>query len=169
MSWIAIIDRCPRCGAPRTGAGSPFRCVACNLTLFANPAVGVGCFVRDADGRHLFTVRGKDPGKGLLGLPGGFVDAGESAEDALRREMREEIGGTITDLRYLCSAPNRYDFGGVAYDVLDLFYTAELAPGELVRDPEEIGAIRWLPRASVRVDDIAFPSLRAAWRQFTDG
>ena len=164
MSWLAIIDRCPRCAAPRTGAGSPFRCVACGLTLFGNPAVGVGCFVRDAAGRHLFTVRGKDPGKGLLGLPGGFVDAGESAEEALHREVREEIGGVITGIRYLCSSPNRYLFGGVDYDVLDIFYTAVLADGALNLDPEEIGAVRWLPSAEVRVEDIAFPSMRAAWR-----
>ena len=164
MAWIDVIDRCPRCATPRTGAGSPFRCVACGLTRFANPAVGVGCFVRDAAGRHLFTVRGKDPGKGMLGLPGGFVDAGESAEDALHREVREEIGGAITAVRYLCSSPNRYLYGGVAYDVLDIFFTAELAAGALTLDPEEIGAVRWMPTADVRVDDIAFPSMRAAWR-----
>jgi NAD+ diphosphatase len=164
MSWIAAIDRCPRCGAPRTGAGSPFRCVGCGFTLFCNPAVGVGCFVRDSAGRHLFTVRGKDPGKGMLGLPGGFVDAGESAEEALAREVREEIGGTISAVRYLCSSPNSYVYAGVTYDVLDIFYTADLAPGELVRDPDEIGDIRWLSREQVRIDDIAFPSMRAAWR-----
>jgi len=169
MSWIAAIDRCPRCGAPRTGAGSPFRCIACAFTLFCNPAVGVGCFVRDAQGRHLFTVRAKDPGKGLLGLPGGFVDAGESAELALEREVREEIGGRISAIRYLCSSPNRYAFAGVDYDVLDIFYTAELAAGELRTDADEIGAIRWLTRDEVREADIAFPSMRAAWRVLTAG
>lgn len=168
MGWLAIIDRCPRCGAPRTGSGSPFRCVACGLTLFGGPTVGVGCFVRDAAGRHLFTVRGKDPGKGMLGLPGGFVDAGESAEDALHREVREEIGGAITGIRYLCSSPNRYLFGGVEYDVLDVFYTAELVAGELRLDPDEIGALRWIPATEVRVEDIAFPSMRAAWRVLQD-
>ncbi len=169
MSWLAVIDRCPRCGAPSAATRSPFRCAACALTLFANPAVGVGCFIRDREGRHLFTVRAKDPGKGLLGLPGGFVDAGESAEEALHREAREEIGGQLDAIRYLCSSPNRYLFGGVEYDVLDLFYTAELRPGELVQDPEEIGGMRWLKRSEVRLDDIAFPSMRAAWRQLISG
>ena len=163
MAWVDVIDRCPRCGSPRTGAGSPFRCAACGLTLFANPAVGVGCFVRDAQGRHLFTVRAKDPGKGLLGLPGGFVDAGESAEDALRREAREEVGAAITGIRYLCSSPNRYLFGGVTYDVLDIFFTAELDPSALRLDADEIAGVRWLRAHEVRPEDIAFPSMRAAW------
>ena len=169
MSWLAIIDRCPRCASPRTGAGSPFRCPACALTLFGNPAVGVGCFISDAAGRVLFTVRGKDPGKGMLGLPGGFVDAGESAEDALAREAREEIGGTLTAVRYLCSAPNSYLYGGVTYDVLDLFYAATLVAGDLRLDPEEIGDVRWLDPDAVRVEDIAFPSMRAAWLRYRAG
>jgi len=163
MSWLAVVTCCPRCGAARNGSGSPFRCGSCALTLFANPAVGVGCFISNSAGQVLFTVRGKDPGKGMLGLPGGFVDANESGEDALRRETREEIGGELTAIRYLCSSPNRYRYGEVEYDVLDLFYTAELMPGKLVQDPEEIGGLRWIPRDQVQVEDIAFPSMRAAW------
>lgn len=166
MSWIAVIDRCPRCASPRTGAGNPFRCPACGLTLFANPAVGVGAFIADVRGRVLFTVRAKDPGKGLLGLPGGFVDVGESAEDALRREAREEIGGTLLDIRYLCSSPNRYLFGGVDYDVLDVFFSARLQDGELRADADEIAGMRWLPPHEVREEDIAFPSMRLAWRAY---
>lgn len=164
MAWISIIDRCPRCAAPRSGAASPFICPACGLTLFCNPAVGVGCFVRDAVGRHLFTVRARDPGKGLLGLPGGFVDAGESAEQALRREAREEIGLEITAIRYLCSSPNRYLYRGIEYDVLDLFFTADLVPGEMTLAPDEIGEVRWLAADEVRIEEISFPSMQAAWR-----
>lgn len=166
MSWISVIDRCPRCGAPRTGAGSPFRCPACGLNLFCNPAVGVGAFITDPSGRVLFTVRAKDPGKGSLGLPGGFVDAGESAEDALRREAREEIGGELEAVSYLCSSPNRYLFAGVEYDVLDLFFAARLRPGALRTDADEVAGLRWLTPAEVREEDIAFPSMRAAWRAF---
>jgi ADP-ribose pyrophosphatase YjhB (NUDIX family) len=169
MSWLTIIDRCPRCGAPRTGSGSPFRCPACALTLFANPAVGVGAFIADAQGRILFTVRAKDPGKGMLGLPGGFVDAGESAEDALRREAREEIGGTLLEIRYLCSSPNHYLFAGVAYDVLDVFFAARLASDRLVTDADEIAGLRWLHPHEVQESDIAFPSMRTAWRLYRDG
>jgi ADP-ribose pyrophosphatase YjhB (NUDIX family) len=166
MPWMTIAAHCPRCGAPRADRAIPLRCPACGLVLFCNAAVGVGAFIADPVGRVLFTVRAKDPGKGMLGLPGGFVDAGESAEDALRREAREEIGGTLGAIRYLCSSPNRYLYAGVDYDVLDVFFAAELAPGELQTDADEIAGMRWLHPAEVDPAQIAFPSMRAAWQVY---
>ncbi|MCS6969403.1 MAG: NUDIX domain-containing protein [Planctomycetota bacterium] len=163
MSWLDAVLRCPRCTAMRDGAGNPFRCPACGLVLFANPAVGVGAFVHDGAGRWLFTVRAKDPGKGLLGLPGGFVDADETAEAALQREAQEEIGCALTEVQFVCTAPNRYPYAGVVYDVLDVFFTARLA-GAPRADRDEVSAMRWLAGEAVREDEIAFPSMRAAWR-----
>jgi ADP-ribose pyrophosphatase YjhB (NUDIX family) len=170
MSWLAILDRCPRCGTPRTGAvANPFRCPGCDLTLFANVGVGAGVFAADAAGRVLFVRRAREPSKGLLGVPGGFVDAGESAEQALAREVREEIGATLGSLRFLCSYPNRYDYAGVAYDVCDLFFAGTLAPGALTADPDEVSSLVWLEPAAVRLEELAFPSTRAAWTAYLAG
>lgn len=164
MSWLDAVLRCPRCSAMRADARNPFTCAACGLTLFANPAVGVGAFVHDAaSDRWLFTVRAKDPGRGKLGLPGGFVDAGETAEAALQREAREEIGSELASVRFLCTAPNRYAYAGVVYDVLDIFFVATLASAPHA-DGDEVSGMRWLPAREVREEDIAFLSMRAAWR-----
>jgi len=165
MSWLAAIHRCPRCGAPGTAAVSPFRCAACAFTLFANPAVGVGIFAADAAGRVLFVRRARDPGQGLLGIPGGFIDAGETAEGALAREIREEVGGRLEAMRFLCTAANRYAFAGVTYDVCDLFFAGTIA-GDLQADPDEVSACVWLRPDEVRPEMMAFPSTRAAWARY---
>jgi ADP-ribose pyrophosphatase YjhB (NUDIX family) len=163
MSWLAAVRHCPRCGtAVQVAASAPLRCQACHLTLFANPATAVGAFVHDAQGRCLFLRRAKDPGKGLLGLPGGFVDAGEGLDEALAREVREEVGGTLASSRYLCSFPNRYQFDGITYDVCDVFFTAVLAPGALTIDPGEVAAHAWLDPHGITPADMAFPSNRKA-------
>lgn len=167
MSWLTAFQHCPRCGGPATAAASPFRCPACGFTLFANPAVGVGIFAADAEGRVLFVRRAKDPGKGLLGIPGGFIDAGESAETALAREIREEVGGTLAALRFLCTAANSYRFAEVTYDVCDLFFAGAIA-GKLRADPEEVSACVWLAPAAVRPEMLAFPSTRAAWVRYRE-
>jgi 8-oxo-dGTP diphosphatase len=56
------------------------------------PLLATDCVVFDARGRVLLIRRGSPPFKGKYALPGGFVDIGESVEDACRRELMEETG-----------------------------------------------------------------------------
>ena len=88
-------------------------CTACGFRLYFNPAVAVAVFIQDALGRVLLIRRAKDPGAGKLAPPGGFIDLGERAEDAVHREVLEEVGLRLTHLRFLGSHPNEYLFAGV--------------------------------------------------------
>jgi len=84
---------CPRCGAGGLAVDFPrsVACAACGYRAFYNPKP-VACAVpRDGDGRIWLLRRGFEPGAGLWTFPGGFVDLGESVEDAARREVREEL------------------------------------------------------------------------------
>ena len=87
---------CPACGQKATGpeVGSKetnrFRCDHCNFVRFFGPFAAVGGLVVNDKGQLLMVRRAKDPGQGKLGLPGGFIDAGEAVEIALAREIREE-------------------------------------------------------------------------------
>jgi ADP-ribose pyrophosphatase YjhB (NUDIX family) len=81
----------------------------------------VGAVVHDAAGRLLLIRRGHDPGRGLWSLPGGRVEPGESAAEAVEREVREETG---LDVR--AGAPVgtvRLPGPGVVFDVVDLACT----------------------------------------------
>jgi ADP-ribose pyrophosphatase YjhB (NUDIX family) len=104
--------------------------------------------------------RAHEPRKGTLALPGGFIDAGESAEDALRREVREEVGIEIPAFEFVCSWPNRYEYGGIAYDVCDFIYAAYDVDAANARPLDGVAGIEWHHLADVDDDDIAFPSLR---------
>ncbi|AEE17561.1 NUDIX hydrolase [Treponema brennaborense] len=120
---------CPKCGAAGTVSYPDSRrwvCSACNFNLYNNVAAAVGVIICDCAGRVLFEVRAKNPGKGLLTIPGGFVDPNESAEQAVVRECREEIGLEPAAVRFLCSYPNTYEFDHVTYKTCDLFFTARL-------------------------------------------
>ncbi|MDB2499311.1 MAG: NUDIX domain-containing protein [Opitutales bacterium] len=160
------IPYCPHCGAKTFHAGSfkPWHCTSCNFKLYPNIASAAGVFILDTQGRILMTERAHEPSIGKLGLPGGFLERGETAEEGLIREVEEEVGIPIEKLEYLCSSPNRYAFGGITYDTLDLFYTATTSATETIIDPEEVAAVHWMHAKDVKPKDLAFQSFLHAFK-----
>jgi ADP-ribose pyrophosphatase YjhB (NUDIX family) len=83
---------CPRCGAPaEVRFPRSIHCRTCGYAAFFNPKPVACAIARDGHGRIILARRGFDPGRGRWSMPGGFVDLGETVEDAVRRELREEL------------------------------------------------------------------------------
>jgi NAD+ diphosphatase len=167
MSPAQQFQFCPKCGAPRSdqaGAG-PFHCARCGFHYYFNPAIAVGGIVLAPDGRILFIRRAKDPAQGQLAVPGGFVDIGETAEQALRREVREEVNLGLSSLEYICSHPNSYHYREITYPVLDLFFVAP-ADGSAASAQDGVESLCWLEPAQVDPAALAFPSMREALRVY---
>ena len=86
------VRHCPRCAAavevrfPRS-----VHCGACGYVAFFNPKPVACALATDGDGRIILHRRAFEPGAGRWSMPGGFVDLGERVEDAVRREVREEL------------------------------------------------------------------------------
>ncbi len=159
---------CPRCGH---ALGAPlvqpnFTCAGCGFRYYLNPAVAAAALVLNDAGEGLFIRRAKDPARGRLALPGGFIDLGETAEAALRRELMEEVNVVVGPLEFLCSSPNEYHYAGVTYPVLDLFFTTTAVGAPSVRSAEEVASLTWIRPECVELEDIAFPSMRAALRDY---
>lgn len=139
------------------------RCGACGFTYYFNATISGAVFLRRDDGRVLFIRRAREPGKGKLAPPGGFVDAGERVEEAIRRELREEVGLEAGDVEFLCSFPNEYRYKDVVYPVVDLFFAAPAVQPERARALEDVDGLCWLdPLREVTPEEMAFPSMKAA-------
>jgi ADP-ribose pyrophosphatase YjhB (NUDIX family) len=83
---------CPRCGAPaNVDYPRSIACPTCGYQAYFNPKPVASAIPRDTHGRVILLRRAFEPGAGLWTFPGGFVDLGESVEDAARREAREEL------------------------------------------------------------------------------
>jgi ADP-ribose pyrophosphatase YjhB (NUDIX family) len=126
----------------------------------------------------MFLVRGKDPAKGKLDVPGGFVDPGEGALECLYRELREEIGWSppvppgvpLTGVFTLvASFPNVYPYKNIPYNTCDLYFSLcapDLCEQDLRLQREEVTAVRFLKPEEINYDEIAFDSTRRAVRAY---
>ncbi len=159
-----IFRHCPNCGASKANIGeNPFRCDDCDFVMYFSPIAAVGAIIRDPKGNIMFLIRGKDPGKGKLGLPGGFADAGETLETSLRREVLEESSLVVTDIRYLCSFPNQYAYRGVTVEVLDTFFVCSVESFDsLTAQAEEVEGFCFEEPTEATLDKMAFASNRKA-------
>lgn len=164
----AAFRHCPRCGAGPVAPGPEpvFACPGCGFHYHFNPAVAAGVIASDAQGRVLLVRRAKEPGRGLLGVPGGFVDIGEAAEEAVVREAREETGVELEALLFLGSWPNVYEFREIAYPVLDLYFTGRTRDGSTASARHEVAEVRWLRPEDVDPATLAFPTTRAAFLRY---
>lgn len=162
---------CPACGTARPSIrnGALLHCGACGFHFHFNPAVSVSAFLRRRDGRILLIRRARAPGRGMLAPPGGFVDIGETAEEALARELREEVGVDATSVRFLCSSTNRYRYREVTYPVVDLFFTARIQSPAKASALDDVREIGWFAPDEVESGRLAFPSMRAAWSRLRSG
>ena len=153
---------CPSCGSKRVilRGDRSVSCRKCGYHFFFNVASAVAALIEDDIGRLLMTVRAHDPGKGALDLPGGFVDFQESAEEALIREVAEELNLTVTKCIYFRSFPNTYTYDNVTYHTLDLSFLCRVESFGLQRLSDEIAEVRFLRPEDINTKHIAFDSIR---------
>ena len=160
---LSSFSYCPRCGQKGLEHvhGRAIHCPSCDLTYFHNVASAVACFVLDEAGRLLTVRRARDPEKGTLDLPGGFVDPEETVENAVRRELREETGLEATEVRLLFSIPNVYPYSGVDVYTADLFYLTRVKSFDGATAMDDAGELVIVDPADLRPEAFGLRSIRA--------
>lgn len=155
---------CPNCAAAGPGIerGRELRCRACGFVYFFNSAAAAGAFIYHR-GRLILGVRGKEPAKGMLDAPGGFIEFGETVEDGLRREIFEELHIEVVDFRYLYSAPNDYSYAGVPYKTTDLFFVCEAPDIGGIRAADDVADYVLIEPGQLDPERLAFVSTRRAF------
>jgi NADH pyrophosphatase NudC (nudix superfamily) len=164
---IKIFNCCPACGSSDIvfDGSKKFRCRECAFTYYHNVAAAVAAIL-EYDERIVLIKRAKDPGKGKLDLPGGFVDPEESAEEAVIREIKEELKIDIKEPKYLGSYPNIYRYEDVLYHTCDLFFYCKIDAIPLDFDRTEIVDLVLLSLLEIPDNKIAFESVKKGLNKF---
>jgi len=153
---------CPGCGTPGIGVrrDRSILCSRCGFHYYFNTASAVAGLIEDDLGRLLLIVRGHEPKKGTLDLPGGFVDPAETAEDALRREIHEELNLKAGKCSYFGSFPNTYTYDNITYTTLDLAFVCTVESFEPLAISDEVEKVLLLTLPEIALDRVGFDSIR---------
>ena len=165
MNWHGQHPRCPRCGQPTVPAqaGWSRRCGNDGSEHWPRTDPAVIMLVHDGADRCILGRQAAWP-VDRYSILAGFVEPGETLEAAVVREVAEEVGVRVTEVRYLASQPWPFPAS------LMLGFSAR-ATGELTlrADGEELAEARWYSRAELRAGAVRFPpSISIAYRILMD-
>lgn len=158
-----FMEHCPKCGEKQFefqdfGA---FECQSCQFQLYINASAAVAVFILNEKGELLLARRKFDPMAGTLDLPGGFVNTMETGEDAVHREIMEELNLTIDKLEYFGSFPNEYVFRGMSYFTLDLAYIGHVSDFTGLQANDDVSEVVFMKPLELDIDkEVGLSSIR---------
>jgi len=136
-NWLVKTKYCSNCGQPIQLKFKEYamKCQACNQSTYPtiNPAILVAV-VKD---RQLLLARSPHFPSGLYSTLAGFVDPGETLEHAVKREVKEEVGINIKNIKYFGTQPWPFS------NSIMIGFTAEHDDGDISIDPVEIESAGW--------------------------
>ena len=129
---------CPVCGNKSFNINDfkSKKCGTCGFTYYANPCSATAAFILNDRG-----------------------DMGETVEDGMKREIQEETGLTVTEVRYLFSIPNQYLYSDMLIHTIDMFYEIHVGHDVKPVADDDAAALQWIPLAEVNPKDFGLKSI----------
>ena len=168
MHFSLLFTHCPACGSAKFVQNNQKskRCESCGFVFYMNASAAVAAFIVNKAGDLLVCRRGKEPEKGTLDLPGGFVDDNESAEQAVIREIGEELQAKVTESRYVFSLPNRYKYSGLMIPTLDMFFACKLEDITNLKPSDDVADCFFVPLNELKPELFGLESIKKAVGMF---
>lgn len=132
-----------------------------NKTIYLNPKPTANAVIT-VQNKILLVRRAVEPHKGTLDLPGGFVDLYETFEDALRRELLEELGLKIDTLEFFGSFTNIYTFEDIDYPLLDVSFMVELQELPDIKAQDDISEYELFEISQIPFGEVKMQSIEKA-------
>lgn len=170
MHLLEKFEYCPMCGSHhfnKMGEKSR-KCENCGFELFMNASAANVAFIVNEEGAILVEKRKREPAKGTLDLPGGFADAGETAEEGVAREVKEETGLEVVSAKYLFSLPNVYRYCGIDLPTLDSFFECKVRDISALKADDDAAECMWLKPEDIHTEQFGLRSVRWGLVQYLE-
>lgn len=165
--FYKVFKFCPRCKNPfKQKEFNLFICKNCDLHLYEDPRFS-NAVIFENENKEILMIKRKWPPKvGFLDLPGGFIDLGETVEESVKREIKEELGINLEDFKFLgFSEPDFYDFKGVKYQTISLVFTAKIKD-QKVKALDDVGELIWLKKHKIPFEKLAFKKMEKVLKDY---
>lgn len=148
---------CPKCGSPYTTppnndhGGLGQHCDQCKHTYYHPLRLTATAVIIDKKAQKILLVkRAWHPGQGTWDLPGGFVDPHENPEEALRRELQEEIGIQVGHLTlWQINAPGEYLYDEIMEYTADCEYLIDMSEDVTLNASDDVAEAKWFLKSEV--------------------
>lgn len=153
---------CPKCGSAHFDINNEKskRCADCGFVYYFNPSAATVALIMNERNELLVCRRAKDPAKGTLDLPGGFIDMAETGEEGVTREVKEETGMEVEKAEYLFSLPNIYVYSDFTVHTLDQFFRCSVTDTLHYKAMDDAADVFFLPLKDIHTEDFGLGSIR---------
>ena len=168
MHPLELFKYCPKCGSSAFVENNEKskRCEECGFVYYFNASSATVAFILNEQGELLVCRRAKEPAKGTLDLPGGFVDRFETGEEGVAREVLEETGLEVVETKYRFSLPNTYLYSGFLVHSLDQFFVCHVKDGAGLNAMDDVADSFWTPLDKVNPEEFGLDSVREGVKRF---
>lgn len=164
MNFGILFKYCPVCGSAAFSINNSKskRCENCKFTFYVNPSAAVATFIFNKKNELLVCIRAKEPAKGTFDLPGGFIDEHETAEEAVTRELKEELNADVLKAEYLFSLPNQYEYSGWTLPTLDMFFRVKIKDEKNIAPNDDVEDFKFLTVSDLNPELFGLKSIKKA-------
>ncbi len=138
---------CPLCAASLEGQSNEMygTCTSCGQHWYKNPKPTVGAYIVKSS-NILLVRRAVEPRKGYWDIPGGFVRDDENPEEAVKRELREELSLEVINLKLIgVIGPEEYQYQKITQKNFEISYLCGINESTPPSPSDDIDSVSWFP------------------------
>ncbi len=136
-----------------------FDCPNCRFHFYLNPAPTNALIIENDKEEILLVKRKFNPYKNHWDLPGGFTDFGETVEESLIREIKEEINIDLKNFNYLGSFIDKYFYRGINYQTICFIFYTKLLEKHNLKASDDVSEIKFFSRKKLPWKQIGFKGI----------